>query len=123
MLFPLHDKKSRQLLKKLVTSSDFDSDMLNSDFHSFCHEHERKIGYVHLADRLNILHQEVQNPRPRGWLQKEVEVRSGSRHMMMATLVGVIIAILLGTISLGVSSYQAWVAYQAWQHPVAPPER
>lgn len=119
----MNEKRSRQLLKKLVTFSDFDPDMLNSDFLSFCHEHEKNIGYVHLADRLRILHQEVQNPRPRGWFQKEVGRRSGSRHMMMATLVGVVIAVFLGIVALGVSSYQTWIAYQAWQHPVAPPER
>jgi len=40
--------------------------------------------------------------------------------MIMATLVGVIFAVVLGMASLAVSSYQTWIAYQAWQHPVAP---
>jgi len=39
--------------------------------------------------------------------------------MMLATLIGVVFAVLLGMVSLAVSSYQTWIAYQAWQHPVA----
>jgi len=38
---------------------------------------------------------------------------------MMATVIGVIIAILLGLASLGVGGYQAWVGYQQWQHPIS----
>lgn len=39
---------------------------------------------------------------------------------MMATVAGVAFAVLLGMASLAVSSYQAWLAYQQWQHPVVP---
>jgi hypothetical protein len=39
---------------------------------------------------------------------------------MMATLVGVLIAIILGIAGLAVSSYQAWLGYQQWQHPISP---
>jgi len=40
--------------------------------------------------------------------------------MMMATLVGVLFAVLLGILSLGVSLAQTWIAYQAWKNPVSP---
>lgn len=49
-----------------------------------------------------------------------MERKSGARYMMMATLIGVVFAVLLGMVSLAVSSYQTWIAYQAWQHPIAP---
>ena len=39
---------------------------------------------------------------------------------MMATLVGVVFALILGTASLAVGGYQAWIGYQRWQHPVQP---
>jgi hypothetical protein len=65
------------------------------------------------------LYEELENPKPRGWIEKWVERKSGARYVMMATLVGVAIAVLLGMASLAVGTYQAWVGYQQWQHPVA----
>lgn len=38
---------------------------------------------------------------------------------MMATLAGVLIAVLLGILSVAVSIVQAWVGWQQWQHPVS----
>jgi biotin transporter BioY len=78
------------------------------------------VAYVYLADRLAELHDELKNPRPRGWLERQMERKSGARYMMMATLIGVIFAVILGMASLAVSSYQTWIAYQAWQHPIVP---
>jgi len=37
---------------------------------------------------------------------------------MMATFAGVLFAIFLGMASLALGGYQAWIAYQQWQHPV-----
>ena len=36
---------------------------------------------------------------------------------MMATLGGLLVAILLGLLGLGVGIFQSWVAYMAWKHP------
>jgi hypothetical protein len=38
---------------------------------------------------------------------------------MLATLIGVIVAIILGRLGLKVGIFQAWVAYQQWKHPVS----
>lgn len=65
------------------------------------------------------LYEEILNPKPRSTLEKWAERRSGARHVMIATLVGVVIAIILGLLALIVSVFQAWIAYQAWKHPVA----
>ena len=81
---------------------------------------EENIPYVFLADRLSELYNELQNPRPRGWLQRQMERKSGARYMLMATLFGVLFAIFLGIASLAVSAYQTWITYQAWQHPILP---
>jgi hypothetical protein len=40
--------------------------------------------------------------------------------VMMATVAGVIFAVFLGLLSLGVGGFQAYVAYMAWKHPVSP---
>lgn len=36
---------------------------------------------------------------------------------MLATLIGVTLAVILGMAGLAVGGYQAWVGYQQWQHP------
>lgn len=40
------------------------------------------------------------------------------RYVMMATLAGVMIAVVLGLLGLAVSVFQAWVGYQQWKYPV-----
>lgn len=63
------------------------------------------------------LYDELRDPNPRGifhWLQ----VRSKGRHVMMATIAGVVFAVVLGLLTLAVGVFQAWVSYQQWKHPV-----
>jgi hypothetical protein len=57
------------------------------------------------------------NPTPKGF-EKWFERKSGARYVMMATIAGVILAILLGIASLALGAYQAWIGYQQWQHPL-----
>lgn len=121
ILFPLADPKSRKLLESLVDKCAFDPDITTYEHASIRRDGEEIISYVFLADRLSDIYNEIQNPRPRGWLGKLLQRRSGARYMMMATLIGVIFAVFLGMLSLVVSSYQTWITYQAWRHPVPPP--
>lgn len=121
ILFPLSDRKSKRLLQRLVCTNGFDPEITRFEFASIRRAEEENIPFVYLADRLSELHNESQNPQPRSWLQRRMERWSGARYMMMATLIGVIFAVLLGIGSLILSSYQTWIAYQAWQHPVAQP--
>jgi hypothetical protein len=120
VFFPLSKPGSKRLLQSLVQSCSLDPDVVNFEFSSIREFGEENIAYIFLADRLSDLYNEVRNPRPRGWLERQMERKSGARYMMMATLIGVTFAVLLGMASLAVSSYQTWIAYQAWQHPVAP---
>jgi hypothetical protein len=80
---------------------------------------EKEISYHYFGARLADLYEELENPQPRGWIEKWLERKSGARYLMMATLIGVVIALILGFASLATSAYQAWVGYQAWKHPVS----
>ncbi|RYO90479.1 hypothetical protein DL763_005328 [Monosporascus cannonballus] len=75
-------------------------------------------GFVYFGSGLMELYEEVKNPTPRGFVERWFERKSGARYAMMATLVGVLIAVILGMLSLAVGIFQAWVAYEAWKHPV-----
>jgi len=118
VLFPLSEPKSKRLLQSLVDKCSLDPDIVNFEYSSIRNIGEENIPYVYLADRLSDLYNEVRNPRPRGWLERQIERKSGARYMMMATLIGVMITVLLGIVSLAVSSVQTWIAYQAWKYPV-----
>jgi hypothetical protein len=115
------DPKSRALLVSLTTTSGFDPDALRFESTSIRNADEKDIAYHYLGTRLADLYEELENPKPRGLLEKWLERKSGARHLMFATLVGVVIAIILGMVGIAVGAYQAWVTYQAWQHPVSSP--
>jgi hypothetical protein len=118
ILFPLWDSESIDLLQLLVKSSSFDKDILNGQDTSFLRDDEEKIEFQYLGQRLSEIYEEIQNPRPRGWLENWLERRSGARYVMLATVAGVMFAVFLGIASLAVSSYQTYLSFQAWQHPI-----
>jgi hypothetical protein len=123
LLFPLNDPKSRGLLQSLVSTAGFDPDTLRFENTSIRlpWENPSSNTYHYFGARLADLYEEVENPTPRGRAQEWFERRSGARYVMMATLVGVLIAIFLGIASLAIGVFQAWISYQAWKHPIAAP--
>lgn len=120
ILFPLNEDKSQAFLQSLTSASKggFDPDCLRFESTDIRHKEEKDIAYYYFGSRLMELHEELENPRPRGLLEKWVERRSGARYVMLATLTGVFIAVVLGFAGLAVASYQTWIAYQQWKHPV-----
>ncbi|KAL3417856.1 hypothetical protein PVAG01_10866 [Phlyctema vagabunda] len=117
VLFPLDDPKSKVLLQSLVSVAAFDPDCLRFESAAIRKLDEKDIPYHYFGARLADLYEELQDPTPRG-IERWFERKSGARYVMMATLIGVIIALILGIASLGVSVYQAWISYQAWKYPV-----
>lgn len=118
ILFPLTDAKSRSILTSLVSNSSFDPDSLRFESTSIRTNEEKDVSYFYLGPRLMDLYEELQNPKPRGWIAMWMERRSGARYAMMGTMVGVVIAIFLGIATLLLGGVQAWLTYQQWKHPV-----
>lgn len=118
ILFPF-DSDSEQILRKLVSKESFDPDCLRYDSAIYRREGEEDTSYNYFGGRLVDLFKELEDPSPRGILEKWFQRKSSARYMMMATLVGVIIAIVIGILGLAVGVFQAWVAYEAWKHPVS----
>lgn len=112
VMFPL-DPSSQSRLRSLSSKVGFGIKILDAP------RVEHETSYMYLRQRLLDLYDEVQSPKPRGYLEKWFERRSGGRYVMMATFVGVIFAVILGMLSLGVSVFQAWVGYQQWKHPIS----
>ena len=120
ILFP-PDPESQSLLSSLVLRNSFDEDCLRFESTAYRDDDEKEINFHYFGSRLVNLYDELENPTPRGWLQKWLEKKSGARYVMMATLIGVMIAVVLGMLGLAVACFQAWVAYQQWKHPVSNP--
>ena len=119
ILFPLTDSKSKSILVSLTATSGFDPDCLRFESKTIRNVDEREVAYRYFGAQLADLYAELVSPTPRGWLQNWAERRKGARHVMMATLIGVIAAVILGILGLAVGIFQAWVAYQQWKHPVS----
>ncbi|KAI9711580.1 MAG: hypothetical protein M1820_002145 [Bogoriella megaspora] len=119
ILFPLTDPKCRKMLQQLVSTSNFDPDCLRFESASIRSPEEQDITYTYLGTRLADLYEETQNPKPYSLLDKWLERKSGARYTTLVALIGIAIAILLGLLTLVVSIYQAYISYQAWQHPVS----
>jgi hypothetical protein len=124
VLFPLTDPKSKELLLSLTSTStgNFDTDILRYDSVSIRKPDEHTAQYHYFGARLGDLHHELMNPTPRGF-EKWFERNSGARSVMMATISGVVFAILLGLLGLGLGGFQAYTGYMAWKHPVQPPSK
>ncbi|KAF2184553.1 hypothetical protein K469DRAFT_633278 [Zopfia rhizophila CBS 207.26] len=118
ILFP-EDTKSQTLLKTLILKNGFDEDCRQYQSASFRHVNEGENSYMYFGAQLVELYEELRDPTPRGRLHTWFERKSAPRYMMMATMIGVFIAIIIGILGLGVASFQAWVSYQQWQHPVS----
>jgi hypothetical protein len=113
-------RKPQDVLKRLVSGEDWNPEIMNPDFRAARNEGEENVPYYYLADRLSELHNELENPRPRSWFERLIERKTGDRYVMIATLAGVLVAILLGVAAMVVSCVQTWIAYQAWRYPISP---
>lgn len=115
VLFP-PDEAAQEMLRSLVARNCFDSDCQHFESARFRDgDDDEERSYQYWGKRLAILYAELEQPTPRGWLQTWLERRSGARYVLLATLIGAIIAVLLGILSLGVATFQAWIAWQQWK--------
>ncbi|KAH8725962.1 hypothetical protein GQ44DRAFT_726338 [Phaeosphaeriaceae sp. PMI808] len=116
VIFP-SNPSSYKLVVSLISGEGFDEGLLTHASTPYRKCDDPDANYTIFGSRLIALYSELQSPRPRGWLQERLG-RKRDAYMLMATMIGVIIAVLVGIASSGVSVFQAWVAYQQWKHPV-----
>lgn len=105
------DRESQRMLRSLVSKQNLDPDLLRFDTTINRANNEHNIKYQYWGSRLMDLYDEIENPKARGLLEQWIERKSGARYIMMATLAGVIIAVVLGLVGLAVSIFRAWVGY------------
>lgn len=82
-------------------------------------EQKEAQAWEYWGSRLLNLYEELENEKPHGAWDAWVERYSKSRHAMFATIVGILVAIALGMVSLVVAVVQTWISYKAWKTPVS----
>lgn len=121
ILFP-YNTESEQMLQELIPKEGLDPecddyDLVNRE--PFSGDSDG-IEYSYFVNNLVDLYEEVENPTPRGRLNRWLQRKSGDRYVMMATIASVLIALVLGFASVALAGYQSWLAYQAWKYPTSP---
>lgn len=124
ILFP-DDSQTRKLIAKLVSTENFDPHVGKHNTNGTDEngielrgEQKEALKWKYWGSRMLCLYEELENERPVGNWDVWVERNSKNRHVMMATIIGVFIAVLLGLLSLILAGLQTWIAYRAWQNPV-----
>lgn len=125
ILFP-HDSQTTRLIAKLVSTEGFDPNVgkhntNGTDGNGIELKGEQKEAqkWKYWGSRMLDLYEELQNERPHGTWDVWVERNSKNRHVMMATIIGVFIAVVLGVLSLCLAGLQTWIAYSDWKTPAA----
>jgi hypothetical protein len=104
----------------MATKHGFQEDFLRYKISWFKRDDDSEVDYSYFGDRLLELHNELEDPSPRNWFERLFEggSKSAERKMLMATTIGVFIAVTIGLFGLVIACFQAWVGYQQWKHPV-----
>lgn len=116
ILFPM-EPESQKLLRTLVSKESFDPDC--SRLVEDLPYANADIKYQYWGSRLMDLFDEMENPKPRGAFSRWLAPRSKERHVMLAALLGILTAVILGLLALIVAVFQTYIAWQAWKHPVS----
>jgi len=115
VLFP-SDIESQGLLAYLVTKNGWDKGLLDVST-SYRNNNDPDGCFNYFGNRLEELVKEMRNPTPHGWLQRRLK-RKEDAYMLMVAMYGVIVAVVLGFLTLLTAIFQSWVAWQQWKHAV-----
>jgi hypothetical protein len=119
VMFP-PGRESENFASYLIKKHGFQEDFLRYKISWFKRDDDPEVDFSYFGDRLLELHNELEDPSPRNWFERLFEggSKSAERKMLMATTIGVFIAVTIGLFGLVIAGFQAWVGYQQWKHPV-----
>lgn len=71
--------------------------------------------YPRWAVRLLILYEEADDPTPISWLDRFSERRKAARHTYFLTYLALVVALLLGVVTVGLGAVKIWISYCDWK--------
>lgn len=73
--------------------------------------------YPHWAVRLQLIHEEAEDPTPGSAVGRWADRKKGPRHAYWVTVAAFALAIIFGISGTVLSTLQLWVSYCQWQDP------
>jgi len=122
-LFPLHDKKSARLLRRLVNGDNkrlregFDSEVTSYDGLIRPPSDLDDFELFYWAKRIRALQEIVANPPPTHKVISWIERHTSERNALTVALLGLFLAALFGLLGLLVGIAQLVVSILAWKYP------
>ncbi|KAK1850818.1 uncharacterized protein CCHR01_06565 [Colletotrichum chrysophilum] len=119
VLFAAHDIKSGRILKKLISPrhGKFDPECYQYDALDLDVQPPEGFSYIYWGKRLTALRELFDKKPPRNRLEKWLQRQLSERNAFLVALVALLISIVVGIISIGLSAVQVWIAWMAWKHP------
>jgi hypothetical protein len=119
VMFP-PGRESKRFARHLTRKCGFEKNFLRYRIRWYGRDDDPDVDFSYFGGRLRELIDELNDPSPRNWFERLFEggTKSAERKMLMATTIGVFIAVTIGLFGLVIAGFQAWVGYQQWKHPV-----
>ncbi|KAF3807326.1 hypothetical protein GCG54_00008783 [Colletotrichum gloeosporioides] len=116
VLFPPHNKKAARILKKLIANHDtpFDPECARYDGETL----PKDFRYIYWAKRIADLHGLLEKWPPRNSIERWLQWQSSEGNALLVAFIALLISIIIGIISIGLSAVQIWISWMAWKHPV-----
>ncbi|KAH0421969.1 hypothetical protein CcaCcLH18_13098 [Colletotrichum camelliae] len=115
VLFPPHNKKAARILKKLISNRDtqFDPECARYDGETL----PKDFRYIYWAKRIADLHDLLEKRPPRNGMERWLQWQSSEGNALLVAFIALLISIIVGVISIGLSAVQIWISWMAWKHP------
>ncbi|KAH7019620.1 hypothetical protein EDB80DRAFT_205308 [Ilyonectria destructans] len=119
ILFQWRDRRSTKILKRLIRTKGFDEDCTwdegNATFNDSLHNDE----YFYWGHRLVELHDLVRDRRPRNRFERWIKWQTSESNAFALALAALVISVVVGLLSLGLSAFQAWISWKAWKASIS----
>jgi hypothetical protein len=120
ILFPSADVKAHKMMERLVRKQNLDPEC---NHYAGYKRQDVSFGvdgaqYKYWGERLQILQDLLRERPPTTKWEKWLQWQSSDTNAFAIAILALLISILVGIISIGLSAVQVWIAWMAWKHPV-----
>ncbi|KAK4654963.1 hypothetical protein QC762_405890 [Podospora pseudocomata] len=121
ILFRWGDEKSKVILNELIKKQGFDSSCAIHEGYKMFKDGTGDFVYTFWGERLASIHDLMRERPPRTKFQKWIKWQTTERNFFLVGGLALIISAVVGILSLGLSGFQAYIAWQAWKVGNQPP--
>ncbi|KAI0126786.1 hypothetical protein BJ170DRAFT_630005 [Xylariales sp. AK1849] len=115
ILFCYDDDRSMTILQYLIKRKGFDETCSVHEGYKMFEDSTEDFPYIYWGERLAVLHDLVLNRPPRSGFQRWIKWQTSESNSFLIAMLALIISIVVGILSLGLSAFQAWISWQAWK--------